>query len=301
MHLSKTELINHIENYAATGCICDELIPLYDQNGKWIGNPIINIYTKTRPSLKSIKSSHLPLSRRTVKEAYGTRLKTSFVTKGDKDVRIKYSAISGNLVVLGNANIHAPGLRYVEGHLFTTTNKKVCIPYLHTVGENIHVMKTFDLLIPRLRHIGGSAQLMGQFPPRLESVGRSLGLYWCFKAQSSTLRSIGDYLILTKADTIHLPALETIGGSLLLTLHAKFIHVPKLQTVGGDFLAPCAERICARALRSIGGNADTCSAKGFYSPRIGVGGEWVTYPGDIEDWHRRDAALKAIKSKDILL
>lgn len=301
MHIRKVELIKHIENYVATGYIHDELIPLYDQHGKWVGNPIINVYTKTRPSLKSIRTSHLSSSRRTAKEAHGTRLKTSFVNKGDKDVRIKYSAVDGNLVVLGNANIHAAGLRSVGGHLFTTTKKKIYMPYLHTVGTNCHVMKTFDLFVPRLRHIGGSAQLMGQFPPRLESVGGSLGLYWCFYAHSSSLKSIGDYLILTKADAIHLPELEAIGGSLLLTLLAKSIHVPKLQSIGGDFLAPCAERIYARALRSIGGSADTSRCKGFYSPHIRVGGEWITYPGDVEDWHRRNAARKALKSPDILL
>jgi hypothetical protein len=46
---------------------------------------------------------------------------------------------------------------------------------------------------------------------------------------------------------------------------------------------------------------DTSSAKGFYNPRIRVGGEWITYPGDVEDWNRNEAARKAMKQADILL
>ena len=301
MHLNKQDLIKHIENYAATGHIHDGLIPYYDQNGKWRGNPIVNIHTKAMPCLKAIKSSHLPSSRRTSKESHGTRLKTSFVWKGDEDVRMKYSEISGNLTVEGNANIHASCLRYVRGSLYSSTTKKVYLPSLHSVGSNFQFMKTFELKIPRLRHIGGSAQILGQFPPRLETVGKSLGVYWCFRAESSFLRSVGDYICLTKAESIRLPELQRIGGSLLLTLLVKSVDVPKLESIGGDFLAPCAHHIRARTLRAIGGNVDTSSARGFYNPRIRVGGEWTTYPGDVEEWHRNEAARKVMKQADIFL
>lgn len=301
MHLNKQDLIKHIENYAATGHIHDELIPYYDQDGKWRGNPIVNIYTKAIPCLKGIKSSYLPSSRRTSREANGTRLKTSFVWKGDEDVRMIYSEISGNLTVEGNANIHASCLRYVQGSLYSSTTKKVYLPSLHSVGSNFHLLKTFEVKVPRLRHIAGSAQILGQFPPRLETVGRSLGVYWCFRAESSCLRSVGDYICLTKAESLRLPELQRIGGGLLLTLLVKSIDVSKLESIGGDFLAPCAEQIRARALRNIGGSVDTRSAKGFYTPRIKVGGEWITYPGDVEDWHRREAARRALKQSDIFL
>lgn len=301
MHLNKQDLIKHIENYAATGLIHDELIPYYDQDGKWRGNPIVNFYTKAMPCLKIIKSSHLPPSRRTSKETHGTRLRTSFVWKGGGNVCMTYSEISGNMIVEGNANIHASCLRYVRGSMYSSTTEKVYLPSLHSVGLNFHFMKTFELKIPRLRHIAGSAQILGQFPPRLETVGRSLGVYWCFRAQSACLRHVGGYLILTKAEALRLPALTTIEGGLLLTLLVKSIDVPKLESIRGDFLAPCAEHIRARTLRSIGGSVDTRSAKGFYTPRIQVGGEWITYPGDVEDWHRREAARRALKQSDIFL
>jgi len=299
MYPKKEVLIKHIENYANTGHIHDELIPFYDQYGKWCGSPIFWFDAKKIPRLRIIKSSYLPPSRR--KDMHGTCLKTSFIWRGDEDVRMTYSEISGSLIVEGNANIHASCLRHVGGSLISSTNKNVYLPNLNTVGSHFQIMKTFEVKVPRLRHVGGKTQILGQFPPRLETVGRSLGVYWCFRAESSCLRSVGDYLVLTKAETIRLPVLERIGGSFLLTLLVKFIDVPKLESIGGDFMAPCAEHIRARALRSIGGKVDSSSAKGFYNPLIKVGREWIAYPGEIEDWHRRDAARRALKCKPIWL
>ena len=212
-----------------------------------------------------------------------------------------YSAISGSLIVDGDANIHAPCLRHVGGSLSASTNKNVYLPILNSVGSHFQVMRTFEVKVPRLRHVGGRAHILGHFPPRLETVGRSLAVYWCFNAESSCLRRVGDYLILTKAESIRLPMLESIGGSCLLTLLVKSIDVPKLESIGGDFLAPCAHDIRASALRAIGGQVDTSSAKGFYNPRIRVGGEWTTYPGDVEEWHRNESARRAMKGKDLLL
>jgi hypothetical protein len=301
MNLNIKTLIKHIVNYSTTGRIHDELIPFYDQDGKWCGAPDSWFYEETISCLKIIKSSYLPASRRILKDRHGTRLRTSFIWRGDEDVRMTYCEIFGSLIVEGNANIHASCLRHVGGSLNSSTNKSIYLPNLNIVGSNLQIMKTFEIKVPRLRHVGGMAQVLGNFPPRLETVGKSLGVYWCFKAESSSLRRVGDYLVLTRAETIHLPVLERIEGSLLLTLLVKFIDVPKLEFIGGDFMAPRADYIRARALRSIGGNVDTSNAKGFYNPRIRVGGEWTTYPGDVEEWKRNEAARKALKGPDILL
>jgi hypothetical protein len=61
------------------------------------------------------------------------------------------------------------------------------------------------------------------------TVGDSLGLYWAFKAESTRLRHVGGYLVLTKAEVVRFPALESIGGSFVLTLLAKIVDVPKLN------------------------------------------------------------------------
>lgn len=299
---NRQDLINHIAHYTATGQIRDELIPFYDQNGKWCGSPMLWCRnSRFFPQLELIKSSCLPSSRRTLKTRHGTVLRTSFVWRGNQSIHLTYSSILGSLVAEGNGAIHAASLRHVVGCLVSSTNNRVYLPNLREVGLNFHLMKTFDLQVPRLRHIGGRAQLLGRFPPQLETVGKSLGVYWCFNAESDRLRRVGDYLALSKAEAIRLPALEDIGGSLLLTLLVKSIDIPRLESIGGDFLAPCAERIRARRLRRIGGNVDTSSAKNFYNPRIRIGGEWTTYPGDVEQWARNEAARRAMKGEDIFL
>lgn len=198
-----------------------------------------------------------------------------------------------------NAVIHGACLRHVEGSVISSTHKRVYMPNLRTVGGHFEMMHSFEVTIPRLRSVGGRVKVVGYLPPRLETVGDALGLYWAFKAESTRLRQVGGYLVLTKAEVVRFPALESIGGSFMLTLLAKIVDVPKLQSIGGDFIAAAASRIRTPALRSVGGNMDSTSAKGYYHLRIQVGGEWRTYPGAVEEWKRNEAARRLLKGKMI--
>ena len=301
MNPETKNILANMETYLATGVIHDDLVPYYDQNGKWFGAPIIWFHTRRLSHLDRIKSSYLPVSRRTCRDRSGTILCTTFIWSSNKSVRLNYSRINGSLLVESNATIHAACLREVRGNLMSTTNRRVDLPNLRSVDGNFVFVQTFELHVPRLHHVGGRAKMLGSLPPRLTTVGRSLGLYWAFEAESDHLKSVGDYFALTKAEVVNFPQLETIGGSFLTTLKTHVIHVHTLRYVGGDFLADATHDLRAPALRIVGGNLDTTSAKEFYHPRIKVSGTWTTYPGDIEDWHRRDAARRALKSRDILL
>jgi hypothetical protein len=294
-------ILENIELYIATGEISDALIPYYDQNGRWLGAPFIGLHIKRNPKLDRIKTSHLPASRRFRMDRTGTVLRTSFTWHSKRRLQLKYSGILGSLVVDASTIIHAACLRHIGGSFVTTTDKRVYLPNLRDVGGHFEAMKTFDLQVPRLKHVGGRAKVLGNIPPRLRTVGRSLGVYWGFAAESKHLKSVGDYLCLTKATSIHLSTLEHIGGSFLLTPLTHVIHAPKLKSIGGDFLADAAHDLRLPALRTVGGHMDTSAAKGFYDPRIQVGGAWAIFPGDIDHWNRRDAARKAMKSEDILL
>ena len=294
-------ILNDIEKYLVTGIIPDALIPFYDQHGRWLGAPFVWFHIKRNPHLERIKSSYLPASRRTWRDRSGTILRTSYIWRGDKNVCMTYSKIKGSLIVEGNAMIDAPWLRVVGGSLIVTTSQRVSMPNLREVDGRFEVMQTFDLLVPRLHHIGGRAKMLGCIPPLLRTVGGSLGVYLCFHAESDRLKCVGDYLALTKAATVKLSDLESIGGSFLLTSLTHVIHTPRLHSVGGDFLAESAHDLRAPALRRVGGNLDTTSARGFYHPRINVQGEWAICPGDAEDWYRRDAARRAMKQDPIML
>jgi hypothetical protein len=294
-------ILKHIEKCLATGVIPDALIPYYDQHGKWFGAPGIWFHTKRNPRLDRINSSYLPAPRRTWRDRSGTILRTSYIWRGNTNVCMTYSKIKGSLILEGNTMIDAPWLRVVEGSLIITTSQRVCMPNLRQVDGRFDVMQTFDLLVPRLHHIGGRAKMLGCIPPLLRTVGGSLGVYWCFKAESDRLKCVGDYLALTKAATVKLSDLESIGGSFLLTSLTHVIHTPRLHSVGGDMLAESVHDLRASALRRVGGNLDTSSAKGFFNPRIKVGGAWAICPGDAEDWYRRDAARRAMKQDPIML
>jgi len=299
---TETEIIlSHIENYTTTGVIHDALIPYFDQHGKWIGAPGIRSCAKSSRHLDRIKSSYLSASRRTSRDRAGTILRTSFVWRGSKSVHLTHSGIQGSLIVEGNANIHAAGLRHVYGSLISSTDKRVYLPNLRTVGGHFEFMHTFGLHVPRLHHVGGRAKMLGLLPPSLATIGKSLGVYWCFEAESDRLQNVGGSLVLTNAVIIHFPELVAIGGSFLLTFKTHVIHALKLESIGGDFLSKSAHEIRTPALRSVGGNMDTTSAKRYYHPRIKVSGEWTTFPGDVEDWTHRDAARRAMKQKPFWL
>jgi hypothetical protein len=297
---TKTILAN-IETYLATGNIPDALIPYYDQHGKWLGSPYVWFHIKRNPHLHRIQDSHLHESRRTCMDRSGTILRTSFTWRSKSRLQVTYSGIHGSLIVDSNAAIHATCLRHIGGSLITTTKKRVYLPFLRTVGGHFEAMETFELFAPRLKHVDGGAKVLGSIPPLLTTVGRSLRIFWCFAAESKHLKSVGDYLCLTKPEIVRFPELEAIGGGFLLTLLTHVVDAPKLQSIGGDFIAAAAHTLRMRSLRNVGGNLETCAAKGFYDPRIVVGGEWTTYPGDVEDWQRRDAARKILKCEDIML
>jgi len=294
-------ILKHIEKYLATGVVPDALIPYYDQHGKWFGAPGIWFHTKRCARLDAITSSHLSESRRSYRDRSGIVLRTSYIWRGNTNIHLNYSKINGSLNVKGNGMIHAPWLREIGGSLISTTSQRVCLPNLRKVDGYFEVMRTFDLLVPRLHHVGGRAKILGLIPPSLATVGKSLGVYWCFRAESDRLKCVGDYLALTKAETVKLSDLQTIGGSFLLTVQTQVIHTPRLQSIGGDFLAESVHDLHAPVLRSVGGNLDSTSARGFYHPRINVGGTWAICPGDAEDWWRRDAARKLMKGKTIML
>ena len=299
MKLEKNILIQHIESFAKSGEIHDDLLPFYDQDGKWCGGPWIWIRDKLIPYYELIKSSCLSSSRRTKRGRYGTVLRTSFIWRGDGKIDLNYTTIEGAFIVEGNASIHACNLRHVAGSFCSTTTKKVYLPNLVEVGRHYEMMHSFSVYAPRLRRVGGRLKTIGKIPPRLESTGESLALFWSFNAESKSLRHVGGYLILAKAEEVRFPKLESIGGRFLPSPLTLKIDAPRLAHIGGDFLASSAIKIITPALCYVGGSMDTMNAKYFYNPKIKVGGTWTTYPGAVEDWARRDAARRAMKQKQI--
>jgi len=150
-----------------------------------------------------------------------------------------------------------------------------------------------------LRRVGGNVLISGNVLPKLETVGGRYGIRWAFFFHSPKLTHVGGGLVPHKATDIIAPELETVGGDLLTTHPAKKIHAPKLKSVGGSFQAGSVVELHVPLLRSVGGNMDTQSVEGFYTSYIHVGGEWIAYPGALEDWQRRYAARMAMRCEVI--
>jgi len=299
--MNQTELHKLIQKYAATGIIDDALIPYYDQHGRWRGDTIKWMIPIGRSIRKMIRASILPESRRVMYDKMGPILRTSFHWTGNNPLTIVYSEIHGSLVVASNASVHGVNLRRVGGHLIAQTNRRIYLPQLREVNGSFKALKGFLLRAPRLRVVGRNLLLAGYVPPLLESVGGIFCAYWTFDFESSRLRHVGGSLILHKAGTVILAALESIGGGFLLGDHTRSLHTPQLHTIGGDFLATSVTKLRAPRLLCVGGDMDTLSAQGYYHPSIKVGGTWTTYPGAIQDWEQRLAVMKVLKREPFYL
>lgn len=293
--MNQHQILKHIRHHASTGVIAEELLPFFDQNGKWRGDSINWMIPVEDSVTRRIEKSVVPASRRSFKTRIGTVLKTSFYWQRDAAPTITYCAINGSLVVTGNAPIRAPSLRDIGGNLISPTAQIINLPCLTTVGGQVDLPTSFHLNAPRLRYVGRSMMIAGMQPPMLETVGGGLSAYWVFSFKASMLRHIGGCLVLPKAEKVQVPVLETVGGGILLTHLGQKFHAQKLQSVGGDFMAGSVIEIHTPRLRSVGGDLDTRCAKGFYHPRVQVGGEWTVFPGAIREWEIRGATLKAIR------
>jgi hypothetical protein len=295
--MQQHEIFKHIQHYVSKGIIHDALIPFFDQDGKWRGDKIKwQLSDLARESVK-MRDSFLPSSRRTRKGRSGTVLLTTFYWRGNESLVIKYSGIEGSFIVNGRAVVHAANLRHVGGHLITQSNTRIYLPYLASVGGNLEGMKGFFFKAPRLRDVGGNVMIAGQIPPKLETVGGRMGVYWSFDCHAPRLQHVGGCLVPHKCTKLVVPMLETIGGSLVMTHAATRIEAPKLCSVGGDFLAGSVAYIRAPRLRSVTGDMDTRSTPQYYHPAIKVGGQWTICPGAVEDWVMRAKARELMRAK----
>jgi hypothetical protein len=293
--MQQHEIIKHIRKYHSSGVIHDVLIPLFDQNGQWRGDQIRWQIDASPPLFEGMRKAFLPSSRRTSRRRSGTVLRTSFYWQGTEPVQTTYCGIDGSFVVDGNAMICAANLRHIGGHFISKTAERIYVPNLKTVGGRVGLMHSFLFNAPRLRHVAGNVMLAGYMPPALETVGGRLGVSWSFAFRAPNLKHVGGCLVPHKCTELVVPLLETVGCGLFVSHAARIIDAPKLRSVGGDFLAGLVGEIRARLLRSVSGDMDTGSAKGFYHPAIKVGGTWTVCPGAVEDWTRREAARQAMR------
>jgi hypothetical protein len=289
------ELIIHIQHYNKTGIIIDDLTTCYDQSGRW-QNEVMAFVKPDRHSLFSkIRTTILPESRRTMLCRRGRILCTSYVSRGKEAVFMTYSEIKGNVIIGRNTSVHAANLRHVGGSFSANLCKRLYLPLLTSVGSSFEAVNGYSLNAPRLCDVGGDLIVVGNVPPRIETIGKRFGAYWLFDVNAPRLRSVGGAFVAPKAEMVVTPVLGKIGGGFLLSKMTRRVQAPRLTFVGGDFLADAVRNLRAPRLRVVGGNLDTRSAIDYYHPDLRVAGEWTPHPDACENWQRRESARQALK------
>lgn len=270
--------------------IHDELIPYFDQNGRWLGDRCSWEHSVSVISRMRMRDAYLRRSRRTRRCRSGTILRTSFLWFKSTPALLTYCAIEGNVFIPARATVHAPNLRDVVGRFYSRTNKAIFTPYLQNVGGDFDVSETCLVRADRLRHVKGSVFIFGSDLPSLTTVGGSLSVKWVFDFRYRKLKSIGGGCELRSAIDVVMPALKSIGGDILIG-KAQRVQLSELEFIGGDFLAGCAEELHAPHLISVGGDINSESAVEFYRHTISCGGDWTMCPGDRDKWNIKRALL----------
>lgn len=296
--MNQHKILNHTENYRATGIIDDALIKYFNQDGRWIGDKVGWEYSTYVTALSRMKRAYLPFGRRTSRSRAGTRLLTSFVWREPTSVYLPYLEIVGSVFVPARAVIRAPSLRSVGIHFVTHSNHAITLPSLIRVDGNFETIQSCNLDAPSLRSVGGDCRVLSQSPPSLEEVGGGYSVRWASCFSAAQLEVVGGTLDLHQSNHVDLPKLRFIGRSLVASDQAKIIRMPALENVGGDLFASGAEIISARSLRSVGGRIDSTSAKDFWRPNIACRGEWFMYPNDIMRWEQRKRVRIFLKGEN---
>lgn len=294
-----SNIIRHIRHFEKTGIISKSLIPFFDQYGRWCEELLPLQPSKVaRPRYKIphslIRKIILPKEKRITGAKSHPVLRTSFVTRTERNLNLPYSEIRGSVLVKGNGMIHAESLRRVGGDFSTDTSVSVCVPKLYTVVGNFDVSRSSILIAPNLRDVGGSVFLLGRVPPNLVVVGGRCIIQKAVFTRENALRRVGKSLILNDLDKIYFPRLESVGEHLVMH-GAQSIVARALREVSGTFLAGQAEVMVLPNLRFVGGDLNTQSATEFFHPELVVRGRWMQAPGASEFWIRRMQALTILK------
>jgi hypothetical protein len=285
---NQKEIIEHIETYARTKKIHQALAPYYDQDGLWLGGIITRSKRVDKQLLAIIQKSALPANQRFSIHRKKIIQHTSWRVSRKGQHLIQATEIRGNLTANRTWDLSAKNLRSLGGNFYGSTLSRFDLPKLKEVGGDfIATCRTSDNAAS-LRIVCGNMTILGEIPPKLQFVGKTLSLLFSPRIFAPELKHVDGSLMLYKTLSADLPVLETIGqGFFLKPQAAQSINAPMLRSIGEDFSAINVKTIEAPRLRWVGGMMDTRSEPYYYHPDIRVGGEWICHPHAIHYWAYR--------------
>jgi hypothetical protein len=293
------QIYSAIAQFARSKKIPDELIRYFDQDGRWVGDRQNWRRSTVAKAKAGMRDAMLPSRRRTSRKRDGLHLLTSFDWTQSTPIQINYSAIAGSVLVCDSkkVNLRAPNLRTIGGDLLTCSDGNMHLPWLSEVGGDLDCRSTFELHAPRLKHVRGNLTVFQLTLPVLESVGKTLRIFWLHDSIAPRLQRVGRSLIGNTGSSFEAPELRTVGRNLTLRRIDDTISLPLLKEIGRSFRASRATIIRANQLKRVGKNIDSSAAEDFFRASLVVGGTWNAHPTAIRDWNLRQAAKRALRNQ----
>lgn len=170
----------------------------------------------------------IPEIQRIQTHSNGLDLLTSLVWRTNNPLNVNYVKIHGDLHVETNADVTLPNLVEIKGSVYIGGNNTVNLPNLKKVGCNFEIAHTWQLFAPKLKEVKGDMKVKEYLLPALEVVGGSLLINETVHGTAHRLRSVGNNLVAELYGTFHAPQLCGIGGTLDVNGDLDELHLPKL-------------------------------------------------------------------------
>ena len=287
-----------INHYARTGEIQDVLVPFFRQTGRWVGD--CRHWSKSTFRLASsiMHGAVLPEGRRIEVNAQGEAiLCTSFHWRKRRDVEIPWFEVRGSIRIKSLETISAKNLRLVGGDCYSCTDEEVNFPNLQRVGGDFDFQSTVRLHAPCLIEVEGSL-MANQFDmPNLESVGNRFSGYWSGDLILPKLRQVGGSLDIAGPEKLVAAALRWVCYDILLSYTTTVFCANMLEEVGGSLDARFVRIFRAPALQSVGDSLHTESDPDFYRPNFEDMVDWDMHPEAEARWKLREAVRQAMREQ----
>jgi hypothetical protein len=274
--MNPMNILKLIQQYQRTGRIADSLIPYFDQDGKWRGDrkrfPKSTFTIARRIMAKAV----LPLQRRSHCVNGRRILRTSFVwTRECTTVIADWHEIQGSLILGCMAGFDGTNLELIGGHLLTDLSARLDCPKLETIRGEHDSLRSREIEIPNLRHVGGSMRTTNRNFSKLETVGGDLMIQHSADVDFPQLLSVGGDLNATDCTIFAAAKLERVGTSPKFEATDQSTRAPLPATPTGAMNLMSAKSIKAPALVLVTGDLDTRSATAFAPRKLRVGGSWT--------------------------
>ena len=292
------KVVDAIKHFARTGEIKDQIVPFFDQNGRWFGNRRNWLKSTSKIATVVMHQVALSESRRTGINGRGEPiLMTSFVWKKRRAVVVPWYEVRGSIRIKSLESIVADNLHSVGGDFYSDTDAKVSLPNLRRVGGNFDFQATVRLHAPALAEVGGSLLIVECQLPKIEIVGNRLWGAWTGSLQLPNLRSVGGSMEIEGAECIIAPTLEWVGFDLTLSDFAIQFLAGRLKAVGGSLCAGSAKIFRAPKLEYVGDSLYTGLAPDYYRPDFEELVYWEMHPEAKLRWELRQSVRRAVRSQ----